>query len=124
MMLVMVGVSLSIIKKFQLQKDRFSVLNQQFAMSIMMAVAFAYTYVTVIIVNVNEIFIGNAIDVDADLAEVTSYIITMPLITASLIVILRSFGLFSNQIGVKSARNKDKVIEKVQQRRTTVLRSG
>ena len=70
-------------------------------MSIMMAVAFVYTYVTVITVNVHEIFIGNAVDVDVEIATITSYIITMPLITASLIVILRSFGLFSDQIGVK-----------------------
>ena len=61
-----------------------------------MAVAFAYTYITVIIVNAHDIFKRDAIDVDADLAEVTSYIITMPLITASLVVILRSFGLFSD----------------------------
>ena len=66
-----------------------------------MAVAFVYTYVTVITVNVHEIFIGNAVDVDVEIATITSYIITMPLITASLIVILRSFGLFSDQIGVK-----------------------
>lgn len=66
-----------------------------------MAVAFVYTYVTVITVNVHEIFIGNAVDVDIEIATITSYIITMPLITASLVVILRSFGLFSDQIGVK-----------------------
>ena len=96
MMLVMIGVSLSIIKKFQLQKDRFSVLNQQFAMSIMMAVAFAYTYITVIIVNAHEIFKGDTVRENSYVATITAYIITMPLITASLVVILRSFGLFSD----------------------------
>ena len=62
-----------------------------------MAVAFAYTYITVIIVNAREIFKeGDYVRVNSKVATITAYIITMPLITASLVVILRSFGLFSD----------------------------
>lgn len=58
MMLFMLAISLSTIKTFQAQQKskNLSILDQQLAMSIMMAIAFAYTYITVIIVNVKEIF--------------------------------------------------------------------
>ena len=122
MMLMMLGISLSIIKKFQTkqQSERFSILNQQFAMSVMMAIAFAYTYLTAMIVNANEIFKQDLIITTTKVATITSFIITMPLITASLVVILRSFGMYSDQSAVAKARQKDRAVEKVSFRRSTL----
>ena len=53
LMLFMLAISLTTIKRFQTKHDNhaLSILNLQFAMSLMMAAALAILYITVIVVN-------------------------------------------------------------------------
>ena len=121
-MLFMLAISLTTIKRFQTKENNhsLSILNQQFAMSLMMVAALAVIYITVLVVNAREIFKYDKIVTAAQVATITSYIITMPLITASILVILRTFGVFSVAPSLKKARNKDQAIHKISLRRSTL----
>ncbi len=121
-MLFMMAISLTTIKRFQTKENNhsLSILNQQFAMSLMMVAALAVIYITVLVVNAREIFKYDKIVTAAQVATITSYIITMPLITASILVILRTFGVFSVAPSLKKARNKDQAIHKISLRRSTL----
>jgi hypothetical protein len=57
-MLFMMAISLTTIKRFQTKENNhsLSILNQQFAMSLMMVAALAVIYITVLVVNAREIF--------------------------------------------------------------------
>jgi uncharacterized BrkB/YihY/UPF0761 family membrane protein len=121
-MLFMLAISLTTIKKFQTkqQTEQPSVLKQQFIMSIMMAAAFGITYITVIVVNVHELFKTGKVVNAAQISTINAFILTMPLITASILVILRTFGVYAISSTLPKARVKDQANQKITRRRNTL----
>ena len=121
--MLMLSTSLSVIKDQQNKRGNANpyIINLQILMTALMIAAFAIIYLTVFITSIVDIALPGINQSDGtEIAIQVSLIITMPLVTAGILLCLHSLNVYSICPFLEKARVQDHVNYRISQRRNTL----